>query len=90
MEWILWFQSQYLEKIHIRHVRSAESEKNITYAVQASRQLSCKVDGYFLDKQGMEHVMQFYGCWYHGCPRCFPCDRDTLCICRATGIEDDP
>ena len=26
MEWVLWFQSQYLEKIHIRHVRSGESE----------------------------------------------------------------
>ena len=28
----------------------------------------------------VEHVLEFNDCWYHGCPSCYPRDRDTLTI----------
>ena len=28
--------------------------------------------------------MEFNGCWYHGCPRCYPNDRDTLQVMGKT------
>ena len=62
----------------IRHARSAEGEKHIPYDVKAGKQLSYLVDRYFVDSKGVEHVLEFNGCWYHGCPRCYP--RDTLTI----------
>ena len=48
------------------------------YDVKAGKQLFYVVDGYFVDSKGVEHVLEFNGCWYHGCPRCYPRDRDTL------------
>ena len=79
MEWILWFQHTYHENVVMRHARSADGEKHIWYDVKAG-QLFYAVDGYFVDNKGVEHVLEFNSCWYHGCPRCYPRDRDTLMI----------
>ena len=29
-----------------------------------------KVDGYFKDSSGQQHVLQYHGCFYHGCQKC--------------------
>lgn len=35
------------------------------------------VDGYYEDSEtGEKIVYQFYGCWFHGCEKCFPNNRD--------------
>ena len=77
MEWILWFQHTYHENVVVmRHARSADGEKYLWYVVKAGKQLFYAVDRYF----SVEHVLKINGCWYHGCPRCYPRDRDTLMI----------
>ena len=78
MEWVLWFQHKYHEHVWIRHARSVESEKRILYDVKTGKQLSYLVNGYFVDLKGVEHILEFNGCCYHRCPRCYPRDRDTL------------
>ena len=78
MEWTLWFQHTYHENVVIRHATSADGEKCIQYDVKAGKQLFYAVDGYFVDSKGVDHVLEFNGCCYHGCPRCYPRDRDTL------------
>ena len=80
MEWVLWFQHKYHKNVWIRHARSVQGEKCILYDIKAGKQLSYLVDGYFVDSKDVEHVLEFNGCWYHGCPRCYPRDRDTLMI----------
>ena len=80
MEWVLWFQHKYHENVWIRHARSVEGEKHIPYDVKTGKQLSYLVNGYFVDLKGVEHILEFNGCWYHRCPRCYPRDRDTLLI----------
>ena len=77
MEWILWFQHTYHENVVMRHARSADGEKHTQYDMKAGKQPFYAVDGYFVDSKGVEHVLEFSGCWYHGCPRCYPRDRDT-------------
>ena len=64
----------------IRHARSAEGEKHILYNIKAWKQLSYLVNMYFIDLKGVEHMLEFNSSWYHGCPRCYPRDRDTLTI----------
>ncbi|XP_043268101.1 uncharacterized protein [Venturia canescens] len=33
------------------------------------------VDGYY-ETNGISHVLQFHGCYWHGCLRCYPTNRD--------------
>lgn len=35
-----------------------------------------KVDGYYEDEQGEKVVLEFHGCFWHGCPKCY--SKDTL------------
>ena len=80
VEWILWFQHTYHENMVTRQARGADGENCIWYDVKAGKQLFYAVDGYFVDSKDVEHVLKFNGCWYHGCPSCYPGDRDTLMI----------
>ena len=45
-----------------------------------NRKRHYRLDGYYVDEYRRDHALEFNGCWYHGCPRCFPRDRDTLMI----------
>jgi hypothetical protein len=29
------------------------------------------VDGYYIDSNGQENILEFHGCYWHGCPKCF-------------------
>jgi G:T-mismatch repair DNA endonuclease (very short patch repair protein) len=80
MEWIHVF-TEYFNRLHddTVHVTCGSNEKKISYT-KNGRQFQFKVDGYFLDKHGHEHVMEFNGCWWHGCPTCYPSDRDKLMV----------
>ena len=37
-----------------------------------------------MDAEGNQHAMEFNGCWYHGCPRCYPNDRESLQVMGKT------
>ena len=52
----------------------------VCYSDHVNRKRHYKLDGYYVDEHGREHALEFNGCWYHGCPRCFPRDWDTLMI----------
>ena len=34
--------------------------------------------------KGDQHAMEFNGCWYHGCPRCYPNDTESLQVMGKT------
>ena len=37
-----------------------------------------------VDAKRNQHVMEFNRCWYHGCPRCYPYDRESLQVMGKT------
>lgn len=38
-----------------------------------------RVDGYYEDPYThVRNVLQFHGCFYHSCPKCYPTDRDRI------------
>jgi len=49
------------QDIHIQHGRN-KGEKDIG---------PYKVDGYYETEQGEKVVLEFHGCFWHGCPKCF-------------------
>ena len=66
MKGIRWLQMMAVtEEIHIRHALNNKGEVKIG---------PYYVDGYC---QETNTVYEFMGCWYHGCPTCFP-NRSTI------------
>ena len=37
-----------------------------------------------MDAEGNQHTMEFNGYWYHGCPQCYPNDRESLQVMGKT------
>ena len=84
LTWLKSFESQYNahrpaeEKISIQTCQSAFGEKTILW-VQGKNTIKYKVDGYFVDPTTQEeHCLEYNGCWYHGCRRCFNTKRDKI------------
>lgn len=71
-------------KIALKWLISEEIERNVTirHAARGREEVigGFKVDGYCEETRC---VFEFHGCYYHGCPRCFPCNRDEH-------LHDDP
>ena len=77
MQWLNIFESTYPEKITIQTAESNEGEKKVFYFYENS-QHSFSLDGFFKDAQGNSHALEFNGCYYHGCPKCFTKDRKII------------
>ena len=87
MQWILSEESkmQRVDKnFKIRHAKSFLGEKCVTYRDEFGRLQHYKLDGYFVYAEGNQHAMEFNGCWYHGCPQCYPNDRESLQVMGKT------
>jgi len=60
-EWMLWQESQLGR--HIEHARSSEGERTLYVGGHAYR-----ADGYIEESKT---ILEYDGCYYHGCPRCY-------------------
>ena len=81
MQWILNEESKMQKfdtNFKIRYAKSFLCEKCVTYRDEFGRLRHYKLDCYFMDAKGNQHAMEFNGCWYHGHPRCYPNDRESL------------
>ena len=67
-------------KVKIQHAETIQGEKRIQYMDTHGRKRHYMLDGYYMDNQGREHALEFSRCWYHGCTKCFPNNRDNICI----------
>ena len=52
--------------------------KNVLRRDEFGRLQHYKLDGYFIDAKGNQHAMEFNGCWYHRCLRCYSSNRESL------------
>ena len=67
VEWLLWEEkSRECEIIHAGRSRE--------YVLKEGP----RVDGYLKLREDARVVFQFHGCCFHGCPHCFPNDRDKI------------
>lgn len=81
LQWMHWLELQYRhdgQSIHIQTGQSPQGEKGVPHRLPSGKKIVYKLDGYFVDAQGGHHALEFHGCWYHGCPLCYPRDRDDL------------
>lgn len=66
LKWLVWMERE-LGRTVLHAGRSRE------YRIpETGRQ----VDGYYVDRDGTRHVLEFHGCFFHGCRRCFRINRD--------------
>ena len=80
LQWLALFEQQHPEKIKLQTAKSAEGEKKVWYE-RSGRQHHYKLDGYYKDKKDqIMHALEFNGCYYHGCPRCYPRERDITMV----------
>ena len=78
MEWLSVVEKNYEErglKIKIQHARTLEGEKVVVYNT-GKNLIKYKLDGFFQIGQ-QKYACEFYGCNWHGCPRCFIRNRDS-------------
>ena len=59
LQWIKYVAQ--FEGVHIQHARNG-GEKTID---------QYRVDGYYETKDGEKVVMEYHGCFWHGCPKCY-------------------
>ena len=80
LQWIEVFRRDYASRhgCEVPEVRTALSPEGEARLRCGNR--TYRVDGHFVDARGISHVLEFHGCPYHGCPRCYPRDRDAHCV----------
>ena len=81
MQWLKHMENEFQKQgqsIHIQTAQYSSGEKIVPHRLPSGKLMKYKLDGYFRDSEGNEHALEFYGCWYHGCPACYPKDRDTI------------
>ena len=79
LEWLSVVEKNYEErgvKIKIQHARTLEGEKIVIYNT-GKNLVKYKLDGFFQIGQ-QKYACEFYGCNWHGCPRCFIRNRDNI------------
>ena len=77
LEWLHILETEWKNSgkpIKIQHARSQEGEK-IIHCRGKNRMIRYKADGYF-QHNGKQYICEFYGCNFHGCPECYPRDRE--------------
>ena len=67
--------SQQGKTIKIQHARSTEGEKIVSCKGKL-KVIKYKLDGYF-EYDGQKYACEYNGCNWHGCPDCFPSDRES-------------
>lgn len=60
LEWLLWCEHDL--GVQIDHAGRWREHKLID---------GTRVDGYYRTADGVEHVLQFHGCYFHGCDKCY-------------------
>ena len=80
IEWLKLLEKQMKERgknVIIQHARSAGGEKIVQYSQPGKRTIRYKLDGYF-EYDGIKFACEFNGCNWHGCPRCYRTNRETV------------
>lgn len=76
LEWLAYEQQGLTERLgagaKIQHARNG-GEKKVLYRSENGIS-SYYLDGFF-EYDGRKHALEFYGCAWHGCPKCFPLNR---------------
>ena len=77
LEWLAVLEKQWSQQgkvIQIHHARSTEGEKIATCKGKL-KAIKYKLDGYF-EYDAQKYACEYNGCNWHGCPECFPSDRE--------------
>ena len=71
MQWIHIYEMRHPGMI-VQSAMSVGGEKRVYYSERNKRQ-HYSLDGFYIDDDGgQKHALEFNGCYYHGCPKCYP------------------
>lgn len=83
MQWLALEEKKWAAKGQMKHARNGGE-----YVVQYKNDkgiIRYALDGFLEeDKTGQKHAFEFYGCNWHGCPSCFPGNREEAIISGKT------
>ena len=80
LQWLAIVEKHYNESginIEIQHARSLQGEKVVKYVTENGNIIKYKLDGFF-ELDNMKYACEFNGCNWHGCPKCFIRDRESI------------
>ncbi len=82
IQWLHIYQKE--NNVHVQSAMSNEGEKRVEYFVHGKRHFYA-LDGYYVDPESkIPHALEFNGCYFHGCPRCYPNLRDQTMVGNKT------
>ena len=84
-QWIYVYEKTHPRPLSVRSALSDKGEKKFTYNYR-DKMHTYYVDGYYRDVDDSHHVLEFYGCYFHGCKMCYPQDRDKILL-RGKSME---
>jgi hypothetical protein len=81
--WLAYMQRKMRKRyrmpaLRIQQACSPEGEKKVFYRESGGKLRHMWLDGFFVDPNGSKHALEYNGCWYHGCPKCFPHQRTLI------------
>jgi len=77
-QWIHIFEK--IHRVRIQSALSSEGEKRVLYWDDDNKKRRWySLDGYY-EESGIKHALEFNGCYFHGCPRCYPHFRSTTMV----------
>ena len=71
LEWVMHSEALKENPIHIQHALNENGEK----VIKVDQKTTYRLDGYCA---ATNTVYEFHGCKFHGCPKCFPQDRQKI------------
>ncbi len=78
IQWLFIYEKE--RGVRVQSAMSNEGEKRVPYFIQGKRHFYA-LDGYYVHPEsGIPHALEFNGCYFHGCPRCYPHLRNTTMV----------
>ena len=80
LQWIKWLEKCIRDSgknVTIQSAQSLEGEKIVTLPGNQNKMIKYKLDGYF-EFEGEKYALEYNGCNWHGCPRCFQTRRNEI------------
>ena len=68
------------EPVEMRQARHPKGEKRVRCPISDSKAVTYKLDGEVTLKCGKKIALEFNGCHWHGCPRCYTSNRERTIV----------
>ena len=83
IQWLHIFEKEN-PGVSVQSALSPEGEKRVYYCPTLNQKQHYRLDGFYIDHLHRPHALEFNGCYFHGCPHCYPNLRDRTMVGNKT------